>query len=75
MELTISNPSGQIHVRTSIDPAIPCLDALSISSGAFLFIITYPRVRKELIAALLEADAELDAVASERAASKKEDAA
>ena len=74
MEAEIETLSGTIFVRTHIHPDIPSCDSLSISSGAFGFSIMYPRIRKELIAALLEADAELDA-AAERAASKKEDAA
>jgi hypothetical protein len=75
MEATIETVSGPIFVRTSIHPDFPSCDSVSISSGAFGFSIMYPRIRKELIAALLEADAELDAAAAERAASKKEDAA
>ena len=75
METTIETVSGPIFVRTSIHPDFPSCDSMSISSGAFGFSVMYPRIRKELIAALLEADAELDAAAAERAASEKEGAA
>ena len=75
METMIETVSGPIFVRTSIHPDFPSCDSMSISSGAFGFSVMYPRIRKELIAALLEADAELDAAAAEHAASKKEDAA
>lgn len=74
MEKTIETVNGQIFVRAHIHPDFPSCDSMSISSGPFSFFVMYPRIRKELIAALLEADAELDA-AAERAASKKEDAA
>lgn len=74
METVIETLGGPVHIRTYIHDDTPSCNSVAIGSVAFLFSIMCPRIRKELIAALLEADAELDA-AAERAASKKEDAA
>lgn len=74
MKTTIETSSGPILVQTFIDPRWPAGDTVHIASGPFLFPIRDAQARKALIAALLEADAELDA-AAERAASKKEGAA
>ena len=74
METVIETLGCPVHIKTYIHDDAPSCNYVAISSGVFLFSIMYPRIRKELIAALLEADAELDA-AAERAASKKEDAA
>ena len=68
MKTIIEAVSGQIVVQSFIHPASPACNSLHISSGPFIFPISYPRVRKELIAALLEADAELDAAEAKKEA-------
>ena len=66
MEKTIDTASGTIYVRTYSYPDISGCDSLLIFSGSFSFSVLYPRIRKELIAALIEADKELDAAAEAR---------
>lgn len=66
MRIEIDTPSGSVTVVTHIYDDTPSCNSASILAGPFIFALQYPRVRKELIAALLAADAELDAAAEKR---------
>ncbi len=67
MRTVIEIRGTTIRVVTSIDMEFPAFtDSLHISAGPFGLTFLYPETRKSLIAALIEADKELDAAAEAR---------
>lgn len=68
MNTEIQTSRGSIFVQTFIDTAYPaCCDSLAIYSGPFIISLGNDAdARKALIAALQEADVELDAAAEAR---------
>ena len=68
MKRSVAIYGGSVTIATSIDMEFPAsLDRLHIYSGPFVLMgLGDPEARKALIAALVEADKELDAAAEAR---------